>query len=180
MEIRFRELNPFNCWIWMRFGSPLGPAERGYVETLMESWFFLGKLGAFNAENLQCHEEGVELGWMGYDLEAAERALKQEQLRAEAEATQRREAAMEAAKRVAEEEEAARLALALKQQHEEDMRASHEAAEKAAFDAKVALAALEELEARNAAEVREGPSDICFLHIISCVYAQNTLLNMVI
>jgi len=75
MDIRFRELNPFNCWIWMRFGAPLGPAERGYVETLYDSWFFLGKLGAFNAENLQCHEEGVELGWMGYDLEAAERAL---------------------------------------------------------------------------------------------------------
>jgi hypothetical protein len=75
MEIRFRELNPFNCWIWMRFGAPLGPAERGYVETLLDSWFFLGKLGGFNAENLQCHEEGVELGWMGYDLEAAERAL---------------------------------------------------------------------------------------------------------
>ena len=75
MDIRFRELNPFNCWIWMRFGAPLGPAERGYVETLLDSWFFLGKLGGFNAENLQCHEEGVELGWMGYDLEAAERAL---------------------------------------------------------------------------------------------------------
>ena len=59
----------------MRFGAPLGAAERGYVETLLDSWFFLGKLGGFNAENLQCHEEGVELGWMGYDLEAAERAL---------------------------------------------------------------------------------------------------------
>ena len=75
MEIRFRELNPFNCWIWLRFGAPLGQAERGYVETLFDSWFFLGKLGGFNAENLQCHEEGVELGWMGYDQEGAERAL---------------------------------------------------------------------------------------------------------
>ncbi|MFZ9172738.1 MAG: DUF3531 family protein [Vulcanococcus sp.] len=75
MEIRFREFDPFNCWIWLRFSNPPGQGERGYVETAFDSWFFLGKLGAFNAENLQVHEEGADVSWMGYDNEGAERSM---------------------------------------------------------------------------------------------------------
>jgi hypothetical protein len=75
MEIRFREFDPFNCWIWLRFSNPPGQGERGYVETAFDSWFFLGKLGAFNAENLQVHEEGADVSWMGYDNESAERSM---------------------------------------------------------------------------------------------------------
>jgi len=72
MEVRFRDVDPFNCWIWLRFPHPPGQGERGYVETALDSWFFLGKLGGFNAENLQAHEaEGGELSWMAYDSEAA-------------------------------------------------------------------------------------------------------------
>ena len=75
MEIRFREFDPFNCWIWLRFSNPPGQGERGYIETTFDSWFFLGKLGGFNAENLQVHEEGAEVSYMGYDAETAERAM---------------------------------------------------------------------------------------------------------
>jgi hypothetical protein len=75
MEVRFREVDPFNCWIWLRFSHPPGSGERGYVETAFDSWFFLGKLGGFNAENLQAHEEGVELSWLAYDLEESQRSL---------------------------------------------------------------------------------------------------------
>ncbi|CAK6692608.1 DUF3531 family protein [Synechococcus sp. CCY9201] len=75
MEIRFREVDPFNCWIWMRFSHPLGHGERGYVETVFDSWFFLGKLGGFNAETLQLHEEAADLSWLVVDQEEAERAL---------------------------------------------------------------------------------------------------------
>ena len=75
MEVRFREVDPFNCWIWLRFAHPPGQGERGYVETAFDSWFFLGKLGGFNAENLQTHEqEGAELSWMVYEAEQAESA----------------------------------------------------------------------------------------------------------
>lgn len=52
-----------------------GLRERGYLETAFDSWFFLGKLGGFNAENLQAHEEGAELGWMAYSHESAASAL---------------------------------------------------------------------------------------------------------
>ena len=76
MEIRFREFNPFNCWIWLRFSNPPGQGERGYIDTTFESWFFLGKLGGFNAENLQVHEQGADVNWMAYDGEGAERAQR--------------------------------------------------------------------------------------------------------
>ncbi|MCT0225257.1 DUF3531 family protein [Synechococcus sp. CS-1328] len=75
MEIRFREVDPFNCWIWMRFSHPLGHGERGYVETVFDSWFFLGKLGGFNAETLQLHEEAADLSWLVVDEEEAQQAL---------------------------------------------------------------------------------------------------------
>ena len=75
MEIRFREFNPFNCWIWLRFSNTPGQGERGYIDTAFESWFFLGKLGGFNAENLQVHEQGADVNWMAYDGEGGERAL---------------------------------------------------------------------------------------------------------
>ena len=76
MEIRFREFNPFNCWIWLRFSNTPGQGERGYIDTAFESWFFLGKLGGFNAENLQVHEQGADVNWMTYDGEGAERAVQ--------------------------------------------------------------------------------------------------------
>lgn len=74
MEVRFRDIDPFSCWIWVRFANPPGRGEREYLETLLDSWFFLGKLGAFNAEALQVHEEGVDLSWMAYDNDDASRA----------------------------------------------------------------------------------------------------------
>jgi hypothetical protein len=76
MEIRFREFNPFNCWIWLRFSNPPGQGERGYIDTAFESWFFLGKLGGFNAENLQVHDQGADVNWMAYDGEGSERAVQ--------------------------------------------------------------------------------------------------------
>ena len=75
MEVRFREVDPFSCWIWLRFAHPPGAGERSYVETAFDSWFFLGKLGGFNAENLQAHEAGADLSWFPYEAEASERAL---------------------------------------------------------------------------------------------------------
>jgi hypothetical protein len=67
MDIEFREFNPFDCWIWLEFDHALAPLEQQYVDETFDSWFFLGKLGAFNAENLQAQEEGLDLSYMTYD-----------------------------------------------------------------------------------------------------------------
>ncbi|MEM1427464.1 MAG: DUF3531 family protein [Cyanobacteria bacterium P01_H01_bin.130] len=66
MQVEFREFNPFDLWIWLEFETVLGPLEAQYVEEVFDSWFFLGKLGGFNAENMQAQEVGLEISYMSY------------------------------------------------------------------------------------------------------------------
>ncbi|MGQ4649733.1 DUF3531 family protein [Lyngbya aestuarii] len=66
MQIEFREFDPFDLWIWLEFNTVPSPREKEYVEELFNSWFFLGKLGGFDAENLQVQEVGVDLSYMEY------------------------------------------------------------------------------------------------------------------
>ena len=72
MEIQFREFNPFDLWIWLEFETVPSPMEQQYIEELFNSWFFLGKLGGFNAENLQVQDAGIEISYMEYDRDMAE------------------------------------------------------------------------------------------------------------
>jgi len=75
MEIQFREFNPFDLWIWLEFPTVPSRMEQQYIEELLDSWFYLGKLGGFNAENLPVQDEGVEIGYLDYDLSRLEGAL---------------------------------------------------------------------------------------------------------
>ena len=75
MEVQFREFNPFDLWIWLEFDTVPSSMEKQYVEEVFNSWFYLGKLGAFNAENLQVQETGVDISYMDYDTEAADSAF---------------------------------------------------------------------------------------------------------
>ena len=67
MNIIFREVDPFNCWIWIRFSESPTQDEKNYLDGVFDSWYVLGRLGGFNSENLQTHEEGSDLSWMSYD-----------------------------------------------------------------------------------------------------------------
>ena len=67
MNIVFREVDPFNCWIWIRFTESPTQDEKNYLDGVFDSWYVLGRLGGFNSENLQTHEEGSDLSWMSYD-----------------------------------------------------------------------------------------------------------------
>ncbi len=67
MQVQFREFNPFDVWIWVEFEMVPSEREKQYVEEVFNSWFFLGKLGGFNAENLQVQDIGWELSHMDYD-----------------------------------------------------------------------------------------------------------------
>ncbi|MGK7948170.1 MAG: DUF3531 family protein [Xenococcaceae cyanobacterium] len=75
MEIQFREFNPFDLWIWLEFETVPSPVEQQYIEELFNSWFFLGKLGGFNAENLQVQDTGVDISYMEYDTDIASNAF---------------------------------------------------------------------------------------------------------
>jgi hypothetical protein len=66
MQVEFREFNPFDLWIWIAFETVPSEQEKLYLEQVFESWFYLGKLGAFNAENLQVQEAGLELSYLDY------------------------------------------------------------------------------------------------------------------
>lgn len=67
MQIQFREYNPFDLWIWIEFSTVPSTMEKEYIEELFNSWFYLGKLGGFNAENLQVQDVGVDISYMDYD-----------------------------------------------------------------------------------------------------------------
>ncbi len=75
MEVQFREFNPFDLWIWLEFNTVPSIMEQQYIEELFNSWFYIGKLGGFNAENLQVQETGVEISYMEYDMNETEEAL---------------------------------------------------------------------------------------------------------
>ena len=75
MKVVFREIDPFNCWIWLRFLEIPNQGEKNYIDALFDSWYVVGRLGGFNAENLQVHDQGNELSWMNYENEDAERIM---------------------------------------------------------------------------------------------------------
>ena len=75
MEVKFREVDPFNCWIWIHFNDVPSQAERDYIDGVFDSWYVIGRLGGFNASNLQSQEEGSNLSWMSYDNEEADNSL---------------------------------------------------------------------------------------------------------
>ena len=75
MEVHFREVDPFNCWIWLKFADVPTQDERSYVDGVFDSWYVIGRLGGFNAANLQSQEEGADLSWLNYDNEEATNVL---------------------------------------------------------------------------------------------------------
>jgi hypothetical protein len=75
MQILFREFDPFNVWFWLEFSTVPSEMEKQYIEELFSSWFFLGKLGGFNAENLQVQDTGLDLSYMTYDEDTAEDSM---------------------------------------------------------------------------------------------------------
>ena len=75
MEVQFREFNPFDLWIWWEFESVPSAMERQYIEEAFASWFYLGKLGGFNGENLQVQETGIDISYLDYDVIEAESCL---------------------------------------------------------------------------------------------------------
>jgi len=75
MRIQFREVDQFNCWIWIRFSKEPSQGERNYLDGVFDSWYVIGRMGGFNSENLQAHEASSELSWLDYDNNHSSDAL---------------------------------------------------------------------------------------------------------
>ncbi len=75
MKVEFRECDFFDLWIWIQFSMMPSQQEQQFIDEIFSSWFFLGKLGGFNAENLQVQETGVDISYMAYDDDAADSSL---------------------------------------------------------------------------------------------------------
>jgi len=75
MKIEFRECDFFNLWIWLELSTVPSTMEQQYIEEVFDSWFYLGKLGGFNAENLQVQDAGLEVSYMDYDERTADDTL---------------------------------------------------------------------------------------------------------
>lgn len=75
MQIQFRECDFFNVWIWLEFSTVPSQLERQYIEEIFDSWFFLGKLGGFNAENLQVQDAGYDISYLDYDANTADSTM---------------------------------------------------------------------------------------------------------
>lgn len=75
MQVEFRETDFFNLWIWVEFNTVPSILERQYVEEVFDSWFYLGKLGGFNAENTQVQEIGLDISYMDYSEDQADESL---------------------------------------------------------------------------------------------------------
>ena len=75
MHVTFRECDFFNLWIWIQFATVPSTMEQQYVDEILNSWYYLGKLGGFNAENLQVQDTGLEISYMTYDNSQSRDAL---------------------------------------------------------------------------------------------------------
>ena len=75
MQVEFRECDFFDLWIWIEFANVPSETEKQYVEEVFNSWFFLGKLGGFNAENLQVQDAGLDISYMNYDDSTSDSTL---------------------------------------------------------------------------------------------------------
>lgn len=72
MKVEFREVDFFDLWIWLEFATVPSQMEQQYVEEVFSSWFLLGKLGGFNAENLQVQDTGLDISYMEYNQDLAD------------------------------------------------------------------------------------------------------------
>jgi hypothetical protein len=53
MKVIFRDVDPFNLWVWAQLKSNASTEEKEMLEEVLKAWFILGKLGGFNAMRLQ-------------------------------------------------------------------------------------------------------------------------------
>lgn len=70
MQVRFRAVDQFNLWVWLELCQPPSQADLGMLQEVVDSWFLIGRLGGYNAGNLQAlYANEQELSRLEYDAE---------------------------------------------------------------------------------------------------------------
>ncbi|KAL3144930.1 hypothetical protein ABBQ32_003437 [Trebouxia sp. C0010 RCD-2024] len=77
MGVQFREVDPFNLWMWFELYRPPSSKEAELLEEVLASWFMLGRLGAFNTQNLQAfYAASEDMSYMDYDAEECDTGMQ--------------------------------------------------------------------------------------------------------
>lgn len=52
MRVTFREVDPFDLWVWARIPANVSSEDKELLGEVLKAWFILGKLGGFNSLKL--------------------------------------------------------------------------------------------------------------------------------
>eukprot|EP00884_Botryococcus_braunii_P023470 jgi/Botrbrau1/9807/Bobra.0322s0014.1 len=77
MQVRIRDVDTFDLWVWMELEAEASLEQQDMLEAVLTSWFMIGRLGGYNAMNLQVlYNTESRLSNMPYDQEQCESALQ--------------------------------------------------------------------------------------------------------
>ena len=63
-KVAFRDIDPFDVWIWIELYTPPTGSHTEMLQEVLNSWFMLGRLGAYNSSNLQVlYSDGASRGF---------------------------------------------------------------------------------------------------------------------
>ncbi|KAK9806473.1 hypothetical protein WJX73_000822 [Symbiochloris irregularis] len=58
MLVFFSSIDTFKLWLWFDLQAVPSGEQRELLEAVVTSWFTVGRLGGFNAQNMQVHYRG--------------------------------------------------------------------------------------------------------------------------
>lgn len=62
MTVVFRDVDPFNLWIWAQVKSSMSVDERETLSEVLKAWFIVGRLGGFSSSNTQVASRASDPG----------------------------------------------------------------------------------------------------------------------
>ncbi|KAL6130177.1 hypothetical protein ACLB2K_068558 [Fragaria x ananassa] len=67
-KVSFRDFNPLDSYIWFEFFGSLSDRDVDLFGSVIQSWYVMGRLGAFNSTNLQLANSSMEYNPL-YDVD---------------------------------------------------------------------------------------------------------------
>ncbi|KAG0460823.1 hypothetical protein HPP92_021120 [Vanilla planifolia] len=73
-KVSFRDFNPTDSFVWFELYSPPSDRDVEMLGSVIQSWYVMGRLGAFNSNNLQFANSSMEHNPF-YDTDVAAKAM---------------------------------------------------------------------------------------------------------